>query len=76
MAAMTVVDFPQFELAGPPCEQAGCRGVLVQTISLKQDMAYQKCSVCGHQHYEMKRSELLAHSIRTIERVLAGQKVD
>lgn len=69
----TKVTFPTFELSGPPCENPGCSGVLVPSIHLKTQMAYEKCSVCGTEFHKMTAKEKMGWAVRTIERVLAGE---
>lgn len=66
---------PMFELSGHPCEAPGCKGVLVDHISLKTQEAFRKCSVCGQQFHRVPTSEMLAHAIRTIRRVAKGEKL-
>lgn len=69
-----VVPFPLFELYGPPCEAPGCKGVLVDTISLRTQMFFRKCATCGEEFYKMPAREALGWASRTINRVLKGEK--
>lgn len=68
------VEFPMFELFGPPCEAPGCKGVLVDHLSLKTKEFFRRCSVCEREFHRMPASEMLAWSKRVIERVLKGEK--
>lgn len=67
---------PMFDLVGPPCKTEGCEGVLVSTISLKTEEAFDKCSKCGGEFHKMPVSEKLSWAKRVIGRVLRGEKVD
>lgn len=71
------VDFPMFELVGPPCEApGGCLGVLVLTTCLKTKDVWNQCSKCKAQFNRMTGAEALGWAKRTIGRVLAGEELD
>jgi hypothetical protein len=67
---------PMFELVGPPCEAPGCKGVLVDTLSLKTKMYSKQCATCHAEFYVMPAREALAWATRTIERVLKGEGIN
>jgi len=68
-------DMPQFELIGPPCEHPGCKGVLVDNLSLKTDEFYRRCSECKREFGRMPAAQKLAEAKRVIERAFRGEKV-
>ena len=70
------VDFPMFELVGPPCEAPGCSGVLVDTMSLKTKECWKQCATCKAEFYRMSGKDALGYAVRTIDRVLAGEELD
>jgi len=70
------VDFPLFELVGPPCEVDGCSGVLVSTICLKTADHFNQCSKCKAEFNRMTGQEALDWAKRTINRVLEGEELD
>ena len=67
-------DIPMFELIGPPCESAGCDGVLIDFISWRKDEMYKECSKCKKHFYKTTMQEGLNHAVRTIKRVMKGEK--
>jgi len=62
--------FPQFELVGPPCLEPGCKGKLIDCMSLRTHMWFRKCSVCAHESSHTPAEQKLEESIQTIERIL------
>ena len=68
------VPFPMFELYGPPCEAPGCKGVLVDTLSLKTKEFFKKCATCGQEFYKMPARDALAWAVRTIEGAMKGER--
>lgn len=66
--------FPMFELAGPPCEAAGCNGVLVDHVELKTRDFFRRCSVCRSEFHRMPAKEKLAWAVRTIGAALKGER--
>lgn len=76
MAEPVRVEFPTFELAGPPCEVPGCSGVLVDHISLKSKDFFRKCATCGTEFHRVPGIEKLAWAKRVIGRILRGEKED
>lgn len=71
---MSKVDFPQFELIGPPCEDPACKGVLVDHISTRTQECFRRCATCKKEFGRMPAKEKLAWATRTIERALRGEK--
>ena len=65
---------PMFELVGPPCEVPGCKGVLVDHISLRTKEFFRKCSVCGGEFHRVSAEEKLAWAKRLFRRVLKGER--
>lgn len=64
------VEFPQFELMGPRCSTEGCKGVLVDHLSLQSKDFYRKCSVCQQEFDRQPAQQKLDEAIETIESVL------
>lgn len=71
---MAQVEFPQFELVGPPCETFECKGVLVDHVSLKSKEFFRRCSVCGNEFHRMAGKDKMAWVRRTLEMVCRGEK--
>lgn len=69
-----IIPYPMFELYGPPCEVPGCYGVLVDTVSIKTKRFFRKCATCGAEHYKLNES--IGWTVRTIEKVFNGDKVN
>lgn len=70
------VPFPLFELVGPPCEAPGCKGVMVDTMTIHDPKeVFRKCSTCGAESSRIPAVEALGYATRTIERVLRGEKI-
>jgi len=69
------VEFPQFELIGPPCEDPLCKGVLVDHISTKTQECYRKCATCQKEFGRMPAQDKLDWAKRTIERAARGEKL-
>lgn len=68
------VIYPIFELSGPPCENEGCSGVLVNHVTTKKPSeCFRKCSVCGTEFDRVPTTEMLAHFERTVGRILKGE---
>lgn len=64
------VQYPQFELVGPPCETPGCKGVLVDHVSIRPPQEFfHECSVCSQTFHRVPAAEKLAEAVRVIERV-------
>lgn len=40
------VQFPEFELYGPPCKSTGCKGILISTVRTKDGYIFDRCSSC------------------------------
>lgn len=40
------VEIPMFELAGPPCKDKSCKGVLVTSMVIKTRVWKHVCSIC------------------------------
>lgn len=70
------ISVPQFELIGPPCESEGCKGVLVDYVTVDVKEYFQKCSVCHQEFGRMSVQDKLDWALRTIERAVKGQKSD
>lgn len=66
----------KFELLGPRCEIPGCTGVLVDTISWKDQTAFHRCATCGSVMHKMTLREKTEAAVRTIKRVMSGIKPD
>ena len=67
------VQFPEFELVGPSCKKSGCKGVLVNHLTLHEPkMFFLKCSVCDQKSGHMPVREKLAHAVGTIMRLVEG----
>jgi hypothetical protein len=68
------VEFPQFELIGPKCPIEGCKGVLVDHMSLRTKDFYRKCSVCEQEFDRMPAQQKLDEAIKIIEQVLGDKE--
>ena len=66
------VDLPQFEPAGPPCEDPNCTGALTEYVDLRSQEWFQRCSKCGKEFNRTPAAKKLAEARRTIEYVLDG----
>ena len=64
------VIYPVFELSGPPCKKEGCTGVLVDTIHLRSQDFFLRCSVCGHEEGHTQAAVKVAEAVAVIERLL------
>lgn len=73
---MTKVLVPTFELCGPRCEEAGCTGVLIQTITLSTQEVFYRCSVCRTESGRMSAEDKLDWAKRIIARARVGTKSD
>jgi hypothetical protein len=62
--------FPVFELVGPPCEEPGCTGVLVDHVTLKSQEFFRRCAVCGREFHRMPAQEKLDAAVRRIKQAL------
>jgi hypothetical protein len=58
------VQYPQFELYGPPCKDEACKGVLILTAR-KDAGVFDKCSECGKEFEKM-----MLKPLQTIAEVL------
>jgi hypothetical protein len=68
------VDVPQFELVGPSCQHEGCTGVLVDCLTLDSKEFFQRCSECRREFNRQPAAEKLAWAVRSIKRILRGEK--
>src|ERR1019366_1054586 len=69
------VDFPMFELYGPPCEDLACKGVLTLYTSLKDPYnCWQQCSVCQKQYDIRSTTEIMEEVGKFIDQ--ASEKVE
>ena len=70
------VDFPQFELFGPPCKTPGCKGLLVDHMTINDPKeCWKQCSVCKAQFNRMPAADALGYALRVIDRVLKSEKI-
>jgi len=72
---MTRVEFPQFELVGPKCATPGCKGVMVDHLSLQTKEWFQRCSACGGEANRVPAQEKLSWARRVINRVFKGERL-
>jgi hypothetical protein len=70
------VPFPLFELIGPPCTEPGCKGVLVDHLTMRAPREFfRRCATCGAESGRILASDALGYARRTIERVMRGEKL-
>jgi hypothetical protein len=65
-----MVDVPQFELHGDPCKEPGCKGVLIDSLSLPGHDFFRKCSECGHETGRVPAADKLAEFDAIIQRIV------
>jgi len=65
---------PKFELAGPPCRNPGCNGVLIDASSFVTKEVFRRCSACSQTFDRLPASQALLMAKATIERILKGEK--
>lgn len=67
------VEFPEFELYGPPCENSNCKGVLTQFYDFNLKMYFKRCSVCDCE-FEQISAEKVMENLDTYITEFVGTK--